>query len=96
AAAIVTTYVNKKRRQDHNLLQQAGENKPVEVGAVWSAPAGPDSQPGTKPRQTPQDDVLQGGHFWVDPAETANVLASRTSLPSLPGAGPKRMQERLP
>jgi penicillin-binding protein 2 len=34
AAAIVTTYVNKKRRQDHNLLQQAGENKPVEVGAI--------------------------------------------------------------
>ncbi|HET6206905.1 MAG TPA: penicillin-binding protein 2 [Terracidiphilus sp.] len=96
AAAIVTTYVNKKRRQDHNLLQQAGENKPVEVGAVWSAPAGPDSQPGMKPRQAPQDDVLQGGHFLVDPAETAKALASRTSLPSLPGAGPTRPLERLP
>jgi penicillin-binding protein 2 len=96
AAAIVTTYVNKKRRQDHNLLQQAGENKPVEVGAVWSAPAGPDSQPGTKPRQAPQDDVLQGGHFLVNPAETAKALASRTSLPSLPGAGPTRPLERLP
>jgi penicillin-binding protein 2 len=96
AAAIVTTYVNKKRRQDHNLLQQAGENKPVEVGAVWSAPAGPGSQPGTKPRPAPEDDVLQAGHFLIDPAETARTLASRTSFPSLPGAAPMRSRERLP
>ena len=40
AQAMVITYVNKKRRQDHNLLQQAGQaNKPVEVGAVWTTPA---------------------------------------------------------
>jgi penicillin-binding protein 2 len=77
AAAIVTTYVNKKRRQDHNLLQQAGENKPVEVGAVWSAPAGPDSPPGAKPRQMTDEDVLHAGRFFVDPAETARALASK-------------------
>ncbi len=40
AQAVVTTYVNKKRRQDHNLLEQAGSKAPVEVGAVWTAPAG--------------------------------------------------------
>src|ERR1019366_8782080 len=38
AQAIVTTYVNKKRRQDHNILDQASVAKPVEVGAVWSNP----------------------------------------------------------
>ncbi len=96
AAAIVTTYVNKKRRQDHNLLQQAGENKPVEVGAVWSAPAGPDSQPGAKQGQAPDEDVLQAGHFFIDPAETARALASRVSLASRPGAAPMRSPERLP
>ena len=79
----MTTYVNKKRRQDHNLLQQAGENKPVEVGAVWSAPAGPDSQPGAKQSQAPEDDVLQAGHFFIDPAETAKALASKqATLPA--------------
>jgi penicillin-binding protein 2 len=96
AAAIVTTYVNKKRRQDHNLLQQAGENKPVEVGAVWSAPAGPDSLPGVKPRQMPDEDVLHAGRFFIDPAKTAGALASQTSLPSLPGAAAMRSRKRLP
>ena len=96
AAAIVTTYVNKKRRQDHNLLQQAGENKPVEVGAVWSAPAEPDSKPGAKQGQAPDEDVLQAGHFFIDPAETAKVLASRVSLASRPGEAPMRSPERLP
>ena len=36
AQAIVTVYVNKMRRQNHNLLQRAGDSKPVEVGAVWT------------------------------------------------------------
>ena len=96
AAAIVTTYVNKKRRQDHNLLQQAGENKPVEVGAVWSAPAGPDPQPGAKQSQTADQDVLGAGHFFIDPAKTAGALASRASLASLPGAAPMPSRKRLP
>jgi penicillin-binding protein 2 len=39
AAQIITAYVNKKRRQDGNLILQA-DKKPstVEVGAVWSTP----------------------------------------------------------
>jgi penicillin-binding protein 2 len=92
AAAIVTTYVNKKRRQDHNLLQQAGESKPVEVGAVWSAPAAP--EPNLKP--VPDEDALHAGHFFVDPADMPKALASRAGLPSLLGAVPLRQRERLP
>ena len=39
ASKIVTAYVNKKRKQDGNLLLQAEQKqKPVEMGAVWSTP----------------------------------------------------------
>jgi len=38
AQAMVVQYVNKKRMQEHNVLNQAGTTKPVEVGAVWSEP----------------------------------------------------------
>ena len=101
AAAIVTTYVNKKRRQDHNLLQQAGENKPVEVGAVWSAPEVPPSLQGPGRKQVPPEDELHAGHFFIDPAESTKALASRTGLPSrglpsLSGAVPVRWRGRLP
>src|SRR5579863_2109678 len=62
AQAIVVTYVNKERRQNHNLLQQAGENKPVEVGAVWTTPA-----PTDRDHHEPADgDALHSGHFLVD------------------------------
>ena len=39
AQAMVVAYVNKKRMKDHNVLNQAGSGKPVEMGAVWSEPA---------------------------------------------------------
>jgi penicillin-binding protein 2 len=43
AARIVTAYVNKKRKQDGNLMLQAEKKPaPVEMGAVWSTP---DEQP---------------------------------------------------
>ncbi len=60
AQAIVTTYVNKIRRKDHNVMDRAGQTtKPVEVGALWSTPATPD------PRHPAEqsDDVLHMGHF---------------------------------
>jgi penicillin-binding protein 2 len=94
AQAVVTTYVNKKRRQDHNLLEQAGSKAPVEVGAVWSAPAAPG------PGQVPEDDDLHAGHYLIDPAQTAKTLASRQSrlpaglpirLAAVPVGPPKRV-----
>jgi penicillin-binding protein 2 len=66
AQAMVITYVNKQRSKDHNLLQRAGDaTKPVEVGALWSAPG---SMPG---RQT-----MHAGHFVVDPAQPTRQLAA--------------------
>jgi len=89
AQAVVTTYVNKQRRRDHNLLQQAGSKTPVEVGAVWSAPAAPD--PGQK--HVSEGDVLHAGHYVIDAAQTAQVLASAQSrLPAcLPAGLPARL-----
>ncbi len=91
AQAIVTTYVNKKRLQDHNLLQQASTSKPVEVGAVWSGPAAPDS------KQHVQNDALHAGHYFIDIPQPSKALASKqTSLPGLIAALPLRWRERLP
>jgi membrane peptidoglycan carboxypeptidase len=88
AAQVVATYVNKKRMQDNNVMEQAGSGKPVEVGAVWSEPApqyrkrpGPGSLPGN-------DSVLHAGHFTVDPVQI--IAASKTTTfraPSLRLAG---------
>jgi penicillin-binding protein 2 len=84
AQAVVTTYVNKKRRQDHNILEQAGSKPPVEVGAVWSGPAAH----GPGQRQVPEGDVLQAGHYFIDTAQTARALASLQS--KVPAALPVR------
>jgi penicillin-binding protein 2 len=91
AAAIVTTYVNKKRQQDHNLLQQASTSKPVEVGAVWSGQAAPDS------KHPSQDDGVHAGHYFIDIPPPSKALASKqTGLPGLIAALPLRWRERLP
>jgi penicillin-binding protein 2 len=93
AQAIVITYVNKKRRENHNLLQQAGTNKPVEVGAVWSAPGSTDPDH----KQVSQSDDVKAGHFFIDPSEMAQVLPSKQSnLPAWLAVAPLRWRERLP
>jgi len=80
AAQIVTTYVNKKRKQEHNLMEQAGTDKPVEMGAVWSdpLPAG-HRHAGTAPWQ---ESVLHAGHFIINPHVAA--------------AGPKALSSGYP
>jgi penicillin-binding protein 2 len=89
AQAIVTTYVNKERKRSNNLLQKASEpTKPVEVGAVWSAPDGGDPK-----REAEQ---LHTGHFFVNPAEPVKQIAMKpTSLGALFQALPLRWKEGL-
>ena len=72
AAQVVTTYVNKKRKQEHNLMEQAGAGKPVEVGAVWSLPQPePASGTGAKTgRQSEESARIQSGHFFVNPGQS--------------------------
>jgi penicillin-binding protein 2 len=94
AAQIVTTYVNKKRMQDHNVLNQAALDKPVEVGAVWSEPAPAGHKRSAASRQ---DSILHAGHFMVDPAPLAKTVASASPrLPAWLLAMPLRFKEGRP
>ena len=103
AAAIVTTYVNKKRMQEHNVLNQAGlripeMSKPVEMGAVWSE----STLDGHTRAEAPwQGFALHAGHFFVDPAAVADkskaLAAGIFPTPaSLTASLPLRFRERLP
>ena len=96
AAQMVTTYVNKKRAADHNILNQASLGKPVEMGAVWSEPA-----PGGRHRHGApgEDSVLHAGHFMVDPGPLAPVKSLASSHPLLPAwrlFSPLRFKEGKP
>jgi len=100
AAQVVATYVNKKRKQEKNILDEAGATKPVEVGAVWSTPAPPGRNRAAAPWQ---NSVLHAGHFLVNPAlelaSAANpkALASgQLPLPAWLAVVPLRFKEGQP
>ena len=88
AAQIITAYVNKKRKQDGNLLLQADKKPaPVEMGAVWSTPnlksnRSKDSQQAGMTQVTD----MQGGHFLID----TNQAASTQNAPMFPDRSPAR------
>jgi penicillin-binding protein 2 len=93
AQSVITTYVNKDRRRNNNLLQKAGETKPVEVGAVWSAPAPADPDQ----HEPAQPDALHSGHFFVDPNGPTRALAMKqAAIPASLAAVPLRWREGLP
>ena len=98
AAAVVTTYVNKKRMQDHNILDQAGADKPVEVGAVWSNPAPVGRTKGHGGQQATQASVLHSGHFFIHPTRTAprSMASGLLPFPAWFAASPLRFRERHP
>jgi penicillin-binding protein 2 len=93
AQKIAIAYVNKKRLEDHNILDQAGASKPVEVGAVWSDPDLPGAQGQPMPR-------IHGGHFFIDPGPQAaapKAVANGTfPLPAWLSASLLRFKEDLP
>lgn len=97
AAQLVTVYVNKKRMQDHNILDQAGLSKPVEVGAVWTDP-NPTS--GKRPGSGQQDSALRMGHFMVNPAAPVSapksLAASQLPMPPWLLASPLRFKKAQP
>ncbi|WP_082661703.1 penicillin-binding protein 2 [Terracidiphilus gabretensis] len=86
AQKIIITYVNKKRSQDHNLLQQAGtEQKPVEVGAVWSNPEPADPKHGAGQHASEQTAAsVSAGHFFVNPAQASKDLAATPAASLFP------------
>lgn len=100
AARIITAYVNKKRKQDGNLLLQADKKPapPVEVGAIWSKPV-PMPIPGKKSSQRAPDSRqadrtqitdMQGGRFLID----MNQVASTQNTPMFPDRSPAKPDSR--
>jgi penicillin-binding protein 2 len=71
AAQIVTAYVNKKRRQENNLLEVKKPATPVEVGAIWSVPPQADRNSHgvghgeLAGRKSGDAQRMGGGHFFV-------------------------------
>jgi hypothetical protein len=89
AAQVITAYVNKKRKQEGNLLLQASKPAaPVEVGAVWSAPGLGGAENPPQPQRQRVARVghpvpvasaatgMQGGHFLID------VSSEKTAAPA--------------
>ncbi len=93
AVQIITTYVNKKRMQDKNVLDQASTPKPVEVGAVWSDPPSSGLARAARP-----DTAIHAGHFFLDPAAlpSPTAMASGLSLPAWVFNTPLRFKEDQP
>jgi penicillin-binding protein 2 len=87
-AQVIAAYVDKKRRQAGNLPPEKAETaaKPVEVGAVWTAPnPHPDAENGAQTK-------LAGGHFYIDShgdVDSRGAVAAKAAgaLPAQNGAG---------
>jgi penicillin-binding protein 2 len=75
AAQVATVYVNKQREMEHNVLDQASTPKPVEMGAVWTAPPDPG-----EPRS-----ALRGAHFLLQTA-----MGAQAGKPGSPTTGLSR------
>jgi len=86
-ARLVAAYVEKQRRLQNNLMPVKAPNpKPVEVGAVWTAPnpsAGVQGEPPTK---------MQAGKFYVGAkgavtgTSEGNSTTALKAAPSVPAA----------
>jgi penicillin-binding protein 2 len=90
AQKIAIAYVNKERTKDRNLLQQAANPKPVEMGAVWTEDGDPTN------RKVKQPDQLHAGHFEINPAPAAPAgtkLAASALLPAWLEVSPLRFKE---
>jgi hypothetical protein len=74
--------VNKKRKQENNVQEEAATAKPVEVGAVWSGPMPVNRK--SLPGPVGMNFALHAGHFTVNPNQTVPASTSITSrAPSL-------------
>lgn len=91
-ARFVSAYVEKQRRLAHNLSpSKPVENKPVEVGAIWSAP---DPASAKKGKQVVR---LQGGHFFVNPPPHHPLVAGNNQavqFPHHPEPPPRTLPDR--
>jgi penicillin-binding protein 2 len=94
AAKVITEYVNKKRKQDGNLMLQADQkSKPVEMGAVWSVPEGVETHPSHKDKSVarvghPEDSEAKigAGRFVIAMNDQPQLSEDQAPLFSRPAA----------
>jgi penicillin-binding protein 2 len=100
AQKIAIAYVNKQRARDKNVLDQAGDTKPVEVGAIWSEPTAQPSGPSRNVASSGaaiQDAAIHAGHFFIDPNPGPTAVASgNLPLPAWLSASILRFKEDIP
>ncbi|MGA3031692.1 MAG: penicillin-binding protein 2 [Terracidiphilus sp.] len=86
-AQVIAAYVDKKRRLAGNLPPEKASTttpaKPVEVGAVWTAPGNPESNGGAATK-------VDSGHFFIDGhgAMVANAASAKAAPRTVSGAAP--------
>jgi len=86
-AQVIAAYVDKKRRLAGNLPPEKASTttpaKPVEVGAVWTAPGNPESNGGAATK-------VDSGHFFIDGhgAMVANAASAKAAPRTVSGATP--------
>ena len=83
AARVIEAYVNKQRRLQNNLMI-AGDQKKVDVGALWSNPAAPDAiggkpLPASLTKKNPELADVRAGHLAVPATPPAPKAPSTQS-----------------
>ena len=90
---VVSAYVEKQRRLAHNLApSKPVDNKPVEVGAIWSTL---DPARGKHGKEVAR---LHGGRFFVDPQQNDPVVAANDrpiQFPHHPAPPPNTLDHPL-
>jgi penicillin-binding protein 2 len=95
-ARVVSAYVEKQRRLANNLQPtKAPMQKPVEVGAVWTAPDANTKNPGDREAAR-----LHAGHFFINPEpgvpESAGLSGQRHEAIGSTAARPSQLGVVLP
>jgi penicillin-binding protein 2 len=90
AAQIISTYVEKKRKQENNLQPvKAAVPAPTEVGAIWSTPAPAGKRAGEMER-------LHAGHYFVNSGQLVAHSGQNPKFPSVPLPTPSQLGVALP
>jgi penicillin-binding protein 2 len=85
AQKIAIAYVNKQRQLDHNVLQQASNSEPVQMGAIWTEPkSGERASKGAREQGDVPGDQLHAATFTIPataPAAKTSKLLGAAVLP---------------
>jgi penicillin-binding protein 2 len=83
AAHVVATYVNKKRKQEKNVLEQAATDKPVQMGALWSEALPNSRKHAANSVAAGMKFALHSGQITITPKQIAAAATTTRRAPSL-------------